>query len=389
MIGGGTVGGGVYELLQRHDAPVTMTHICVRDTNKPRDFQLVSTTTTLTTNVSDLKRVDCLVEVAGGSGGVICETVLQALRDGKTVVTANKALIAEHLSSITALLSSSNAKLGFEAAVCGGIPIINLLQTAYVGDTIQSIQGICNGTTNYMLCAMQQGADYAEILKQAQDLGFAEADPTADVEGHDVRAKICILAYLAFGKVLPVLDIPCSGITQITALDFAILKTHCQNATIKLLGCAQTNSNGDNNNKELSVYVAPHVVPHSHSLASIHGPGNCVSVVSENMGCCSYTGPGAGRYPTANSVVADIYRAANGTLPNLRAPSDDWTFVNDYTSRFYIRLSGDSVPETSLKIASTIDHEGTKVLFTEPAKHSEVKAFCESFQVPLYMPMLE
>lgn len=165
--------------------------------------------------------------------------VLESLKRGKSVVTANKALIAEHLDEIHAAVEqsgSSGVMFGYEAAVAGGIPIISTLQNCYSGDIINEIGGIINGTTNYMLGKMEGGADYDEVLKEAQDLGFAEADPTADVEGHDVRAKIAILAKLAFGTTVDVDEIPCDGITQISSVDFEYAKL--LNCTIKLVGTA-------------------------------------------------------------------------------------------------------------------------------------------------------
>jgi len=384
MLGAGTVGGGVYELIMGAAAasssssggsrPVVISKICVRSLDKPRDFTLDPAQTVLTTDVSQLLQddddddIDCLVEVAGGCGDVVKGAVLKALQQGKVVVTANKALLAEHLPEIeqTAAASSNNpttARLGYEAAVCGGIPIINALATAYAGDQITAVAGICNGTTNFMLSAMAKDSSiqYADILKQAQDLGYAEADPTADVEGHDVRAKIAILAKLAFGKTVAVEDIPCAGISQITSDDFSFAKEKL-GATIKLIGTAAlvaSKDDDDSDEEKLSVYVTPAVVPWTHMLATIDGSGNCVSVTSRNMGTCSYTGPGAGRYPTANSIVADIYRAAEDSLPCTAFPvprscaGRSFTLEKDYKSDFYIRIP---------VAAATIDNVDDKLL---------------------------
>lgn len=169
--------------------------------------------------------------------------VLEALKRGKSVVTANKALIAEYLDEIHSAVEQSGNKgvmFGYEAAVAGGIPVISTLQHCYAGDIINEIGGIINGTTNYMLGKMEGGANYDEVLKEAQDLGFAETDPTADVEGHDVRAKIAILAKLAFGTTVDIDEIPCNGITQISAVDFEYAKL--LNCTIKLIGTASRRS---------------------------------------------------------------------------------------------------------------------------------------------------
>jgi homoserine dehydrogenase len=194
----GTVGGGVYELLKKHaSSNIIVKKICVRSLDKPRDFHVDSDCEFVTDPDAILKdsEIDCVVEVMGGTT-VARTVVMEALAQKKPVITANKALLAMHLDQIVA--AAGTTPIAMEAAVCGGIPIIHALQTCYAGDTIKSISGIMNGTTNYMLCKMETGADYSEVLKEAQDLGFAEADPTADVEGHDVRPNtlaitVCLL----------------------------------------------------------------------------------------------------------------------------------------------------------------------------------------------------
>jgi homoserine dehydrogenase len=353
MFGGGTVGGGVYELLNagsKASGPnpaAVVTHICVRDLHKPRDFIVDTAATQLTVDfasILDNPDIDCVVEVMGGTD-TAKTVILSALRAGKSVVTANKALLAEHYDEIVAAAAAGAGKgnhpacdLAFEAAVCGGIPIIHLLQSSYTADTISSISGICNGTTNFMLCKMQDGEDYGAVLKEAQDLGYAEADPAADVEGWDVRAKISLLSQLAFGQtVSPVENIPCRGITSITSVDFeyaAMMK-----ATIKMVGTAAVNESTG----ALSVFVSPAMVGVQDLLATAVGSGNAVKVTSANLGTVAYTGPGAGRFPTANSVVADIYRVAAKQNPGLDTlmPSSDApkrTLDLDYQAKFYIRI---------------------------------------------------
>jgi len=409
MLGAGTVGGGVYELVMKQAFPsITISKICVRSLDKPRDFAIDAASTTITTDSSELltEDIDCLVEVAGGCG-VAKDLVLSALQKGKVVVTANKALLAEHLGTIETAAAERNTPIGYEAAVCGGIPIISALSTAYAGDAVQSVVGICNGTTNFMLSAMAEDStiQYADILKQAQDLGYAEADPTADVEGHDVRAKICILAKLAFGKTVGVEEIPCAGISKITSTDFAYAKDQLQ-CTIKLIGTAACDEKD-----QLAVYVTPALVPLNHMLASIDGSGNCVSVTSQNMGTCSLTGPGAGRFPTANSIVADIYRAAEGSLPASAFPvpracaNKSFTLNPDYSSDFYIRI-----PTTAADISETVLSLGKDVGIEVPpltvradcafavvkgATKSSVEKVCAAIQQlgttgePLFMPIMK
>ena len=249
MIGAGTVGGGVYELIMNRlgggssssnptsetSPPATatpiITKICVRDASKPRDFHIDASSTQIVTDVQSIlndSEIDLVIEVAGGVT-FAKDAVYASLKSGKSVVTANKALLAENLAEIIDLVNETNnngdtkqsVKFGYEASVCGGIPIIHTLQYVYKGDIINEVMGICNGTTNYMLGKMEDGMDYDEVLKEAQDLGFAEAGPAADVEVYDVRAKIAILAKLAFGTTVPLDTIPCMGITDISVVDFA------------------------------------------------------------------------------------------------------------------------------------------------------------------------
>uniref|UniRef100_A0A7S2KEY7 Homoserine dehydrogenase n=1 Tax=Leptocylindrus danicus TaxID=163516 RepID=A0A7S2KEY7_9STRA len=416
MIGGGTVGGGVYELIMNRlgGATATITKICVRDLDKPRDFTVDTNVTSMVSDVHEIlndENIDCVVEVMGGTG-LAKTVVLEALKKGKSVVTANKALIAEHLEEINKL-SGSGANFCYEAAVCGGIPIINTLQTCYTGDIINEVMGICNGTTNYMLGKMEEGAEYDEVLKEAQDLGYAEADPTADVEGHDVRAKIAILAKLAFGQTVPVDTIPCSGITQISSVDFEYAKL--LGCTIKLVGTAARLSEYGEHDGALSVYVTPKIVPMTHLLASARGSGNAVAVNSSNLGTASYTGPGAGRYPTASSVVADICRVADGScsapFPSVTSTSSI-EIDNDYTSAFYIRISfqdglgiirsvGELAEAHGVSINSVLQNpirnrmEADFVVTTESCKLSQVVSLCDDIakqeycrMPPLSMPIL-
>jgi homoserine dehydrogenase len=447
LLGGGVVGGGAYELIQRHlrgDAAggggngVVVSRICVRDVSKPRDYAIDPAVTSLTTNPDDLLTdpdIDCVVEVMGGSGpgSVASRFVNAALRDHqKAVVTANKALLASELDSLNALSASTQTPLLFEAAVCGGIPIIHTLQSCFAADTIRKVAGICNGTTNYMLGKMEAGQDYGEALKEAQQLGYAEADPTADVEGHDVRAKICLLAKLAFGTTISQESVPCRGISHLTSQDFA--NAAKLNSTIKLLGVAHATSSGASSAtsssplpsppSSISVYVTPHVVSHAHALASARGSGNVVLVESDNMGLTTYTGPGAGRYPTANSVVADVARLAaqfhalnnNGgvatdrqrvttaTAPfplNTALPVEtDYGHSGDWYVRLLVVDQSEAAPEapdaarqlqaaaeaTKVRIVS-LDHLPDFVVLA-PSRSSAVQAFCREVRSSTCMPII-
>lgn len=426
MIGAGTVGGGVYEIIMGRlggSSPASstpiITKICVRDASKPRDFRIDTSITQVTTDVQSIlndKEIDLVIEVAGGVT-FAKEAVYASLKAGKSVVTANKALIAENLEDIISLVKEANGSgdknvlFGYEASVCGGIPIIHTLQSVYNGDIINEIMGICNGTTNFMLGKMEAGADYDAVLKEAQALGFAEADPTADVEGHDVRAKIAILAKLAFGTTVSVESIPCDGITNVSVIDFAYAKS--MGCTIKLIGTAVRGSRFGEHDGALSVYVSPKLVPNNHLLASATGAGNAVAIDSANLGTSSYTGPGAGRYPTANSIVADVMRVAGNVCPVVPFPLlSNIEIDNDYVSAFYIRISfrdglgivqsvGQLAMSQGVSIHSILQQPiadrmaADTVVTTEAAKLSQVKALCDLIEnedyalgKPVFMPLI-
>jgi len=420
MLGAGVVGGGVYEIIMNRlgGSDSIITKICVRDSTKSRDFA-IDPATTVVTDVNSIvndDEIDLIVEVMGGVG-IAKDAVMESLRQGKSVVTANKALIAENLQEIISLVDEVNrdgkrpVKFAFEASVCGGIPVIHTLQSSFKGDIINEVMGICNGTTNYMLGKMEEGADYDEVLKEAQDLGFAEADPTADVEGHDVRAKIAIIAKLAFGTTVDIDTIPCMGITNISVVDFEYAKN--MGCTIKLVGTACRQSEFGEHDGALSVYVSPKLVPNGHLLASATGCGNAVAIDSANLGTTSYTGPGAGRYPTANSIVSDVMRVANNTCHAQPFPlSSNIEINNDYVSAFYIRISfqdglgivrtvGELAQTQGVSINSILQNpimdrmNAATVVITEPCKLSQIKTLCEMIEeadfalsAPVFMPMI-
>ena len=419
IFGGGIVGGGTVELLiaasksgrlAQLGAKIDVAKICVRSLDKPRDF-VVGPTTQLVTNYDDILKdpsINCVVEVMGGVTHAK-DVVFGAIAAGKHVVTANKALIAAFLPDLQkALKANPGVSFNYEAAVCGGIPIIHTLQTDFPCDDIHKVMGIMNGTTNFMLCKMEdEGADYGDALKEAQALGFAEADPTADVEGHDVQAKIALLAKLCFGKTVPWETVPTAGISKLTSIDFEyarILKS-----TIKLVGVANRNEDGT-----LAVFVSPMVVPLVMPLASAKGPGNMVVVNSKNMGAATFAGPGAGRFPTANSICNDLVRLSVGKNVD-PFPLEDVPPIelnNDYTAQFYVRISitdglgiirqvGEAAEAAGVSIHAILQNPITRaqvdfVVTTEKGTRlSQVKDFSDriskmSFALnpPLFMPML-
>jgi homoserine dehydrogenase len=350
IFGGGTVGGGVVEILAQKESylksitntDITIAKICVRDASKPRDFALPPGCD-IVTNYDDILKddtIDTIIEVMGGTKQAK-DVVMNALKAGKHVVTANKALIAKCLPEIQDTLDQVNAKrpdnpveFRFEAAVCGGIPIIRSLQSDFVGDDITMISGIINGCTNYMLTSMDRfGKSYDEALEKAAELGYAEEDPTLDVGGFDARSKLRILMRLAFGLEVNEENITCRGITDLTKLDFEYAKM--MGGTIKLLGVSKKVDEG-----RVAAFVSPCYVSDDDSLSSVNGATNAVEVISKNLQSTTYIGQGAGRFPTANSCVNDIIALAKGdhVAQPFNPASPSKIFVNSYDSVFYIRL---------------------------------------------------
>lgn len=369
IFGGGVVGGGVYELVQKCKASnrfsvigadIEVSKICVRSLNKKRDFA-VKSSCKLVTDYNEILNdpdINCVVELMGGTTSAK-DIVMTAINKGKHVVTANKALIAAYLPEIQAALAANpSATFSYEAAVCGGIPIIHSLQADFFADNIKKVMGIMNGTTNFMLCKMEdEHANYADALKEAQSLGYAEADPTADVEGHDVQAKISLLAKLCFGKTVPWETVPTVGISKISSVDFeyaTILKS-----TIKLVGTATRNADGT-----LAVYVSPVVVPLNSPLASAKGPGNMVVITSENMDISTFAGPGAGRFPTANSVMNDLIRVSQDkAVAPFPLDMPELQLNTDYTASFYVRIKCEDSLGIIGSVGKAAEATGNEALF--------------------------
>jgi len=286
--------------------------------------------------------IDLVVEVMGGTT-IAKDVVFRALRAGKDVVTANKALIADCLPELEAVVAEANAaqgagasrvQFGYEAAVCGGIPIIHTMNTDFVGDEVTRLRGIMNGCTNFMLTKMEaEGLSYADCLAEATALGYAEEDPTLDVGGFDARSKLAILVRLAFGVDVDEAQISCTGIAGLETIDFEYARGQLD-GTIKLLGVAELDGAGG-----LTAYVTPALVPRGATLASISDATNAVEVASSNLGASLFVGRGAGRFPTANSCVSDVVACARGALPEPFAKKvGGIAFRSDFESFFYIRI---------------------------------------------------
>jgi len=293
--------------------------VCIRDTKKkhtlPKGAVLVSDPHALVQS-SD---VDLVVELMGGIDPA-SELIFAALKANKPVITANKALLARHGAELFGAADAASTDLLFEAAVCGGIPLIRPLRESLRGEPITRVMGIVNGTTNFILTKMSElGADYQVALAEAQQLGFAEADPTADVQGHDAAAKIAIVASIAFGTTVRADDVYCEGITKITAADITI--AHKFGFAVKLLGVAEV----DKASSKLSVRVHPALVPLTNPLATVRESFNAVVVDGRASGSLMFYGRGAGGEPTASAVLGDVIDAAINLRKGTHAPLGAFT----------------------------------------------------------------
>lgn len=318
IAGLGTVGAGTLLLLQKNAAAIaartgrsiSVTAVSMRDPSKRRDADLKGIRVESDARIlATAKDVDIVVELIGGDEGIARDVVTTALQNKKHVVTANKALIAKHGSALAKLAEENNVVLAFEAAVAGGIPIIGALRSGLAANTITRIAGILNGTCNYILTTMQkEQRDFAEVLTDAQKLGYAEADPSFDVDGIDTAHKVAILASLAFGTTPDFSAIHVEGIRRISIADIDYAASF--GYRIKLLGIA-TMENG-----KLLQRVHPCLVPASSPLGVIDGPFNAVQVEGDAVGRVVFEGRGAGGGPTGSAVVADLMAIARGdTFP--------------------------------------------------------------------------
>jgi homoserine dehydrogenase len=313
LLGAGAVGSQVASLLLRHGdeladragAALELAGIAVRDVDAPRDVDLPKEL--FTTDADSLiLGSDIVIELIGGIEPARAN-ILLALGSGADVVTANKALLATHGPELFEAADRVGASVYYEAAAAGAIPIIRPLRDSLAGDRVVRIMGIVNGTTNYILDRMDtEGADFADVLADAQRLGYAEADPTADVEGYDAAQKAAILASLAFHTAVPLDAVHREGISSITAS--MIEEARAAGFVIKLLAvCERIEANGA---ESISVRVYPALVPQSHPLANVHGANNAVFVEAEAAGPLMFYGAGAGGVQTASAVLGDVVSAA-------------------------------------------------------------------------------
>jgi homoserine dehydrogenase len=347
IAGLGTVGCGLVSLLTEHHKniaercgrPVAISAVSARARHKDRgvDLSAVRWFDDPVLLAAD-PGIDVFVELIGGESGVALESVEAALKAGKHVVTANKALLARHGPELAARAEKAGVALNFEAAVAGGIPIVKTLRESLLGNSVSRVYGILNGTSNYILTRMQrEGLPFAEILADAQALGYAEADPTFDVDGQDAAHKLSLLAALAFG-VRPDFDaIHLEGIRGITPADFRAAEE--LGYRIKLLAVAIRSGGG------IEARVSPTMIPKTSALAGVDGVLNCVAVDGDYAGVILLAGPGAGAKPTASSVASDIIDIARGQVQPpfiIRAASlkpHQQAQMRAHEGGFYIRLS--------------------------------------------------
>ena len=345
FLGCGNIGGGVWRLLNemgqaiehRERVRFRVKRMLVRSLTKsrgdvPREL--------LTTNADDVildPEISIVAEFMGGAEPA--STYMErALKAGKTVVTANKMALALNWSKLQAEASASGAGLFYEASVCGGIPIIRTVQTSLQANRFSRVVGIINGTTNYILTEMtQKGMEYAEALSQAQQLGLAEPDPTADVSGLDAAYKLSILSTLAFHARIPFNRIYCEGITNVGAEDIEFGRRN--GYTVKLLAIAKRVG------QTVEARVHPAFIPSDHPLASVGGSYNAVFLTGHAVEDLMLYGRGAGDMPTASAVVSDLINAAKAqsfeqpTFLNRPIPPDDLNIDDDFKSRFFVRMS--------------------------------------------------
>src|SRR4051812_16885457 len=351
LLGCGTVGTEVVRLLQsqaddltaRIGAPLEIVGIAVRRPGRQRGSVPVDPALFTTDALGLVKRddVDVVIEVVGGIEPART-WLTEALRGGKSVVTANKALLAEDGATLHDAAAEGGADLYFEASVAGAIPLLRPLRESLHGDRVTKVTGIVNGTTNFILSSMDAtGAGFGEALDEATELGYAEADPTADVEGFDAAAKAAILASLAFHTRVTAADVFREGMTAVTAGDVASAKE--MGCTIKLLCIAERGADSGGN-ESVSVRVHPAMIPRSHPLASVGDAFNAVFVEAEAAGQLMFYGRGAGGTPTASAVLGDIVAAARNRLAGTRAPSESSYAhlpirpIGDAVTRYHISL---------------------------------------------------
>ncbi len=369
ILGLGVVGGGTYKTLVNHrDFYIKTQNVdivveCVLDKNMARLKELGVPEECIAGSIAEVvanPAVDIVVETIGGVG-IAKEFVLAALKEGKTVVTANKEMISKFSHELEHVAKRNSCGLYYEASCVGGVPIIRTLLDGVQANHITEMMGIVNGTTNYILTKMgQEGQDYAEALKEAQRLGYAEFDPTNDVEGFDSTYKLSILSSMAFHTKVPYTKIYREGISSVSAADIAIGKEF--GYTLKLLAIGKNSADG------VEVRVHPAFIPSSHPLASVNDAYNAVYLRGDALDDIMLYGKGAGAFPTASAVVSDVIYAAThaeikySTFKNNANADKDVKFITDFLSAYYFRLSIVDQAGSLAKISGIFGKNGISIV---------------------------
>lgn len=368
MLGCGVVGAQVVHQLQRHQqefstrsgAHLVLSKIAVRNINKDREGIDPSLFTSDANLLVTDPEIDLVIEVMGGIDPAR-ELILSAIEHGKSVVTANKALLAAYGSDLYSAADARGVDLYYEAAVAGAIPILRPLRESLVGDHVKRIIGIVNGTTNFILTKMDEdGIAFEEALEGAQNLGYAEADPTADIEGFDAAAKAAILAGLAFHTRVTSADVFREGISAITAADVAVAKS--MNHVIKLLAIAELTPEN-----KISVRVHPALIPRTHPLASVRDAYNAVFVEAESAGELMFYGRGAGGTPTASAILGDVVAVARHLTSGALGPREsdyadlDIVPIDHLKTKYLIRLNVADKPGVLAAVAQVFATENVSI----------------------------
>ncbi len=375
LLGCGVVGSEVARLLTeqaddlvaRVGAPLELVGIAVRRIDRSRDVDLPREL--FTTDAEALVTrgdVDVVIEVIGGIEPAR-SLILAALESGASVVTANKALLAEDGPTVFDAATKAGRDVYFEAAVAGAIPIIRPLRESLVGDKVRRVLGIVNGTTNYILDQMDTlGASFDDALEQAQSLGYAEADPTADVDGFDAAAKAAILASLAFHTRVTAADVHREGISDVSAGDVASARQ--MGCVVKLLAiCDREPSETAGSPDTVSVRVHPAMIPRSHPLASVHGAFNAVFVESDAAGQLMFYGPGAGGAPTASAVLGDVVTVARNRLASVTGSGEsiyaqcEIAPIGETMTRYHVGIDVDDKPGVLATVADLFAQHGVSI----------------------------
>jgi len=368
MLGCGVVGSQIARLLVENKSDLTsraganleLVKVAVKNINTKREGISSSLLTDDAKSVVNDPEIDLIIEVIGGISPAK-ELILTAIKNGKSVVTANKALLAQAGAELYTAADNANVDLYYEAAVAGAIPILRPLRESLVGDQVHRIMGIVNGTTNYILTKMDEsGTAFDDALKQAQSLGFAEADPTADVEAIDAASKAAILAGLAFHTRVSDTDVYREGITKITATDVKVAKA--MDMVIKLLAIAELTPEG-----EISVRVHPSLISRTHPLASVRESFNAVFVEAKSAGQLMFYGKGAGGEPTASAILGDLVAVARHKVSGGIGPKEsDYADlkiakIGQTKTRYLIRLNVADKPGVLESVAHVFAAHGVSI----------------------------